>query len=234
MFRYTFELREPDKIKFPKTKLDAQRLSPYSKFFHIFPPIVSFEIGIGEVLISSFYSWGLRHGMCGWHTQVPTSVVIEQVYGSLGPYLLTSGTSHCAIPFLTVSAHPTISAKIVNQGHMPMTPTMSCWSCGDRLWVPLNRFLTRGCLLLAFLLLWNRPGKTIYIYGVFVLWLAFWFWWQGRITKLNSLLGLPLWSIQWLGLCASVAGNTGLIPGWRTELPRAVWHSQKKKTKESP
>lgn len=70
-----------------------------------------------------------------------------------------------------------------------------------------------------------------YIYGVFVLWLAFWFWWQGGITKLNSLLGLPLWSIQWLGLCASIAGNTGLIPGWRTELPRAVWHSQKKRPK---
>lgn len=64
--------------------------------------------------------------MCGWHAQVPTSVVIEQIYGSLGPYLLTSGPSYCAIPFLTASAHPTISAKIVNLGRMPMTPIMSC------------------------------------------------------------------------------------------------------------
>ena len=35
--------------------------------------------------------------------------------------------------------------------------------------------------------------------------------------------------IQWLGLCASTAGGTGLIPGWANRIPYAAQHSQKKK-----
>ena len=35
--------------------------------------------------------------------------------------------------------------------------------------------------------------------------------------------------IQWLGLCASTAGGTGLIPGWATRIPYAAQHSKKKK-----
>ena len=35
--------------------------------------------------------------------------------------------------------------------------------------------------------------------------------------------------VQWLRLCASMAGGTGLIPGWGTKIPHAAWHSQKKK-----
>ena len=34
--------------------------------------------------------------------------------------------------------------------------------------------------------------------------------------------------VQWLGL-ASTAGGKGSIPGWRTKIPHATWHSQKKK-----
>ena len=35
--------------------------------------------------------------------------------------------------------------------------------------------------------------------------------------------------VQWLRLCASTAGGTGLIPGWGTKIPHAVWYGQKKK-----
>ena len=33
--------------------------------------------------------------------------------------------------------------------------------------------------------------------------------------------------IQWLGLCASTAGDTGLIPGWGTKISHVMWHDQK-------
>ena len=39
-------------------------------------------------------------------------------------------------------------------------------------------------------------------------------------------MGLPL-AVQWLGLCASIAGGTGLIPGLGTKIPQAVWLGQK-------
>ena len=35
--------------------------------------------------------------------------------------------------------------------------------------------------------------------------------------------------VQWLGLCASTAGDTGSIPGWGNKIPKAVRRSQKKK-----
>ena len=38
--------------------------------------------------------------------------------------------------------------------------------------------------------------------------------------------------VQWLGLCTSKAGATGLIPGWGTKIPQDLWHSKKKKKKE--
>ena len=34
--------------------------------------------------------------------------------------------------------------------------------------------------------------------------------------------------VQWLGLQASTAEGTGLIPGWGTKIPHATWHGQKK------
>ena len=37
--------------------------------------------------------------------------------------------------------------------------------------------------------------------------------------------------VQWLGLHASTAGDTGLIPGQGTKILHAVWDSQKKKDK---
>ena len=33
--------------------------------------------------------------------------------------------------------------------------------------------------------------------------------------------------VQWLGLCASTAGDMGSIPGQGTKIPHAVWHGQK-------
>ena len=35
--------------------------------------------------------------------------------------------------------------------------------------------------------------------------------------------------VQWLELCTSTAGGTGLIPGWGTKIPHSTWCSQKKK-----
>ena len=41
--------------------------------------------------------------------------------------------------------------------------------------------------------------------------------------------------VQWLKLCASNAGGSGLIPGWGTKFPHAVRFSQlKKNTRDSP
>ena len=37
--------------------------------------------------------------------------------------------------------------------------------------------------------------------------------------------------VQWLGLCASTTGGTGLIPGWGTRILHATWRGQKKKKK---
>ena len=37
--------------------------------------------------------------------------------------------------------------------------------------------------------------------------------------------------VQWLRLCTSSAGGTGLIPGWRTKIPRATRGVAKKKKK---
>ena len=33
--------------------------------------------------------------------------------------------------------------------------------------------------------------------------------------------------VQWLRLHASNAGGAGLIPGWETKIPRAMWRGQK-------
>lgn len=121
------------------------------------------------------------------HAQVTTQLVMEQIRksGLIPPYLRDFPLCHL---FPTAYAHPIISVKSVNWGHMPMTPTMSCWSCGDPLWVPLNHSLTQGSLLLVFLLLWNKPGKTVSAWDACSL-LASSFWWQLVITKLtNSLL----------------------------------------------
>lgn len=38
--------------------------------------------------------------------------------------------------------------------------------------------------------------------------------------------GLP-WRTSWLRLCASNAGNVGLISDQRTKIPYAMWHSEK-------
>ena len=39
--------------------------------------------------------------------------------------------------------------------------------------------------------------------------------------------------VQWLRLGACNAGDTGLIPGWRTEIPQATWCGKKKKLESS-
>ena len=47
-----------------------------------------------------------------------------------------------------------------------------------------------------------------------------------NITEINK-LGTSL-VVQWLRLRASTAGGTGLIPGWGTKIPHAVWPKKKK------
>ena len=47
-----------------------------------------------------------------------------------------------------------------------------------------------------------------------------------RIIKIA--LGTSL-AVQWLRLCTSTAGGMGSIPDWRTKIPRAARHGQKKK-----
>ena len=37
--------------------------------------------------------------------------------------------------------------------------------------------------------------------------------------------------VQWLRLCVSSAGGTGLIPGWGNKNPQAVWLGPNKQTK---
>ena len=36
-------------------------------------------------------------------------------------------------------------------------------------------------------------------------------------------------AVQWLGLCASIAGGRGSIPGQGTKIPQAAWCGKKKK-----
>ena len=40
-------------------------------------------------------------------------------------------------------------------------------------------------------------------------------------------------AVQWLRLCASTAGSTGLIPGWGTKIPHAARCGQKKRKQET-
>ena len=40
--------------------------------------------------------------------------------------------------------------------------------------------------------------------------------------------------VQWLGLHASTAGDTGWIPGQGAKITHDMWHSQKKKTQQYP
>ena len=49
-----------------------------------------------------------------------------------------------------------------------------------------------------------------------------------QVTKLiyRNQLGTSL-VVQWLGFCASTAGDIGLIPGRGTKIPHATWHVRK-------
>ena len=40
--------------------------------------------------------------------------------------------------------------------------------------------------------------------------------------------------VQWLRLCASLAGSMGSIPGWGMGIPHALWRGQKKFFKKKP
>ena len=46
-----------------------------------------------------------------------------------------------------------------------------------------------------------------------------------KVEQENSLV------VQWLGLCTFTDEDLGLIPGWGTKIPQAVWNNQKKKKK---
>ena len=36
-------------------------------------------------------------------------------------------------------------------------------------------------------------------------------------------------AVQWFGLCTSIAGGVGLIPGWGTKIPKVQQKEKKKK-----
>ena len=38
-------------------------------------------------------------------------------------------------------------------------------------------------------------------------------------------------AVQWLGLCAPIAGAMGSIPGWGAKITQAEWQKKKKKKK---
>ena len=50
-------------------------------------------------------------------------------------------------------------------------------------------------------------------------------WW---ISNKKAGLGNSL-EVQWLGHGALTAEGPGLIPGWRTKIPQAMWQKKKKK-----
>ena len=49
---------------------------------------------------------------------------------------------------------------------------------------------------------------------------------HGNSTDKRTSQELP--GIQWLGLQAFIADGLGLIPSWGTQIPQALWRSQKK------
>ena len=51
------------------------------------------------------------------------------------------------------------------------------------------------------------------------------------VVSKNYFLGTSL-VVQWLGLCASTAGDMGSIPGRGTKIPQAMWHGQDVKNKK--
>ena len=50
--------------------------------------------------------------------------------------------------------------------------------------------------------------------------------WDKKQAAGNSL------AVQWLGLCASTAGDMGLIPGQGTKILQSVWHGREEGRKE--
>ena len=54
---------------------------------------------------------------------------------------------------------------------------------------------------------------------------------QNSVININNIIGTSL-AVQWLGLLASTAGCTGLIPDRGTKIPQAAWCGQKKKKKK--
>ena len=53
---------------------------------------------------------------------------------------------------------------------------------------------------------------------------------HGDPTNKRTSQELP--GIQWLGLQAFTADGLGLIPNWGTQIPQALWRSQKKSTSQ--
>ena len=51
-----------------------------------------------------------------------------------------------------------------------------------------------------------------------------------KADKKKAYIGTSL-AVQWLGLRASTARDTGSIPSRGTKIPHATWHGQKKKKK---
>lgn len=145
---------------FPKAKLHHQGLSPcYSKCFHILLPPIDCPLKQIHVKCCYFHFINKETWDRAWPGDMlrlphpADNTASMEVWSPVSPGLV--------MLFPTACAHPIISVKIVNRGHIPMTPTTSCWSCGDLWWVLLKRSLTQGSLALVFLLLWNKPGKNI-------------------------------------------------------------------------
>ena len=87
-------------------------------------------------------------------------------------------------------------------------------------WISLMSTLSSLTLLMLYLfrvlpLFW----KTVTAWGLIAS------IWPLKISLKTLIWGASL-VVQWLRLHASTAGGMGLIPGWETKIPRAVWHSQ--------
>ena len=83
------------------------------------------------------------------------------------------------------------------------------------LWDPKDCSLPPG-----FLCPWNSPGKNTGVDS------------HALLPPPKNVASPISLAVQWLGLCASTAGGTGVIPDWGTRIPYPTMHGQKIKKRK--